>query len=119
MRRMTMKQYLVSSLDSSKFNLLITLLDYNTQISSSLKKVKVSGRINERLLIDAALCSGVNEYRFMEIPLKENGRLMIDEYKYVSVDDATEEEANKILKGQIKYLKNSILPDFQIDEILN
>ena len=72
----------------------------------------------EKLLIDTILCSGMNEYRFIETTLNEDGTINLNQYKYVSVDNDVLEKANEILKYQSIFLENSVLPKSQVRKII-
>ncbi|MDO4772716.1 MAG: type II toxin-antitoxin system RnlB family antitoxin [Bacillota bacterium] len=113
-----MKQYLINELDQGGFHAIITLLDYQTQISRCLKSIKITSTQSEKLLVDTLLCSGMNEYRFIETTLNEDGTINLDQYKYVSVDSETLAKANDILKHQPLSLMNSVLPESQAKKIL-
>lgn len=95
-----MKPYLINSLEQGGFNSIITLLDYQTQISRCLKSIRMSPNETGKLLIDTILCSGMNEYRFIETTLNEDGTINLNQYKYVSVDNDVLEKANEIVKYQ-------------------
>ena len=112
-----MKSYLINSLKQGEFSFIITLLDYKTQISRCLKSIKMSPNERGKLLIDSVLCSGMNEYRFIETTLNEDGTINLEQYKYVSVDDDILEKANEIVKYQPDFLRNSVLPETQIKRI--
>lgn len=112
-----MKLYLANSLEKDGFDTIITLLDYETQISRCLKSIRMSPDKTRKLLIDTILCSGMNEYRFIETTLNEDGTINLNHYKYVTVNDDALEKANEILKYQPAFLKNSVLPESQIKEI--
>lgn len=100
-----MKQYLINSLEQGGFNSIITLLDYQTQISRCLKSIRMSPNETGKLLIDTILCSGMNEYRFIETTLNEDGTINLNQYKYVSVDNDVLEKANEIIKYQSVFKK--------------
>ena len=109
-----MKLYLINRLEKDGFDVIITLLDYRTQISSCLKSIMMSPKDNEKILIDTILCSGMNEYRFIETTLDENGKINLNKHKYVSVSNDIIEKANDIVRCQPVFLKNSVLPESQI-----
>ena len=71
-----------------------------------------------KLLIDTILCSGMNEYRFIETTLNENGEINLNHYNYVNVDNDILKKANEILKYQPDFLRNSVLPESQIKKIV-
>lgn len=112
-----MKPYLINSLKKDGFDAIVTLLDYQTQISRCLKSIRMSPSETGKLLIDTILCSGMNEYRFIETTLNEDGTINLNQYKYVSVNNDVLEKANEIVKHQPIFLKNSVLPKSQIKKI--
>lgn len=56
----------------------------------------------------------MNEYRFIETTLDENGKINLNKHKYVSVSNDIIEKANDIVRCQPVFLKNSVLPESQI-----
>lgn len=112
-----MELYLINSLEKDGFDAIITLLDYQTQISKCLKSIRMSPGKTRKLLIDTILCSGMNEYRFIETTLNEDGTINLNHYNYVNVDNDVLEKANEILKYQPVFLRNSVLPESQIKKI--
>ncbi|WP_352417803.1 type II toxin-antitoxin system RnlB family antitoxin [Proteiniborus sp.] len=114
-----MKKYLVNKLDADNFSIIITLLDYETRISDCLKSVKVSSFGSKELLVDTALCSGLNKYRFIATTLNNDGTINVNEYKYVDVDSHILEKANEIIKNEPLRLNNSILTTTQINLLRN
>lgn len=113
-----MKTYLINSLKKAEFDVIVTLLDYQTQISRCLKSIRMSPIETEKLLIDTILCSGMNEYRFIETTLNEDGTINLNHYNYVNVSNEVLKKANEILKYQPSFLKNSVLPESQIKKIM-
>ena len=112
-----MKPYLINSLKKDGFVAIVTLLDYQTQISRCLKSISMSPSETEKLLIDPILCSGMNEYRFIETTLNEDGTINLNQCKYVSVNNDVLDKANEIIKQYPIFLKNSVLPKSQIKKI--
>lgn len=112
-----MKPYLINNLNKEGFDVIITLLDYKTQISRCLNLIRMSPSETGKLLIDTMLCSGMNEYRFIETYLNEDGTINLNQYKYVSVNNDVLEKANQIVKHHPVFLKNSVLPESQINKI--
>lgn len=112
-----MKRYLINSLKKDGFDVIITLLDYQTQISRCLRSIRMSPDETKKLLIDTILCSGMNEYRFIETTLNEDGTINLNHYNYVNVDNDVLEKANEILKYRSAFLRNSVLPESQIKKI--
>lgn len=112
-----MKLYLINNLKKNGFDTIITLLDYQTQISRCLKTIRMFPNKTRKLLIDTVLCSGMNEYRFIEATLNDDGTINLNHYNYVTVDNDVLEKANEILKYQPAFLRNSVLPESQIKKI--
>ena len=113
-----MNAFIINQLEEDDYNILITLLDYQLQVSRCLKSIKISPTNVKKLLIDTVLCTGLNEYRFIEATLNNDGTINLNKYKYVNIEKNIEQKANEIVKNQPLYLKNSILPESQINLIL-
>lgn len=111
-----MKQYLINDLQQDGIDYIITLLDYETQISKCLKSITVSPCRIGKVLIDTAICSGLNEYRFIETHLREDGTLDLGECEYVSVKGDVLKAANDVLRCHPTFLRNSVLPEAQINK---
>lgn len=114
-------QFPVNESKKDGFSTIITLLDYETQISKALRYIKLSSeQINntKKVLIDTVLCAGMNQYRFIETNVNEDRTINIDNYKYIAVSDDALEKANNILKSHPEYVKNSILTESQIKKLL-
>lgn len=114
-----MKKYLINNLDVDDFYMIITLLDYETKISDCLKSVRISSFVDTVLLVDTALCSGMNKYRFIAAKLNNDGTININDYKYVDVNSYILEIANEIIRHESLSLNNSILTIPQINLLSN
>lgn len=114
-----MQKFIINKLNVDNFSTIITLLDYETKISDYLKSIKISSFNSKNLLIDTALCSGMNKYRFISTTLNNDGTINIDGYKYIEVDPKILEIANEIIKKEPLSLNNSILTVSQIDYLNN
>ena len=101
------------------FGIMITLLDYETKISECLKSIKISPFDSKELLVDTALCSGMNKYRFIATKLNNDGTISINDSKYLDVNERVVEKANEILRQEPIRLKNSILTISQIKSLKN
>lgn len=73
----------------------------------------------EHVLVDLALKTGIDKYRFVEFDINESGKTELDTYKYVSVNTIYETLANIYLKDKKEIVLNSILTDSQINQLLN
>ena len=114
-----MKKYVLNKLDTDSFDVLLTLLDYETMISDYLNTIRISSDNVNKILIDTALCSGLNQYRFIAAILMNDGTIDINNLQYVNVERHVLSVANEILQNEPLSLNNSILTKSQIDYILN
>lgn len=108
-----MKEFIINDLNDNKYSKIITLLDYEIRISDYLKSIKISSVRNVELLVDTALCSGINKYRFISVHLNTDGVIDLSDYKYVTVSNQIIEIANKIISTQKISIESSILTSKQ------
>ena len=66
------RKYLITKLIKNYFDSIVTLLDYDTQMTNQLKKITILSKKNGKVLIDALLYSGLDQYRFIEMNIDEN-----------------------------------------------
>lgn len=102
-----MKKFIITELKRN-YKVLITLLNYEIPISKCLKEIKLNDKTEQKILVDSLLCSGENEYRFIEMATK-NGIIDTKEYKYIKVDNNIRKIANDIIKTNKNAVENSIL----------
>lgn len=112
-------KYLISEINTNKYKKLITILDYQTQISYILNNIELSKNKTDKVLVDTLICSGLNKYRFIEFKVREDGKIDLDNYKYIDAENEIKKVANDIVRQHPIYLKNSILPKSTIKEIQN
>ncbi len=104
-----MSNYLINDIKAIEFKKIITLLDYEIKLSDILKSINLSSLEGKTILIDTALVSGMNKYRFIESKVNDKGYLNINEYRYIDVDLDILEFANSIIRDNPSKLNNSIL----------
>ncbi len=114
-----MKTCIVNTLNRDGFMAIITMLDYEATISRCLKSLELSSYLGNKILIDTALCSGLNEYRFIETTLDNQGVVDLENYKYINVSSEVLKTANEIIKTEPLSLDNSILTRSQKRALLN
>ena len=116
-----MEKLYINNLNDSKYVALITFLDYEILLRKYLKQLsfEISPNKPEHVLVDLALKTGIDKYRFVEFDINESGKIELDTYKYVSLNTFYETLANKFLKDKKEIVLNSILTDSQISQILN
>ena len=116
-----MEKLYINNLNDSKYVALITVLDYEISVSKYLKQLsfEISPNKPEHVLVDLALKTGIDKYRFVEFDINESGKIELDTYKYVSVNTFYETLSNNFLKDKKEIVLNSILTDSQINQLLN
>ena len=113
-----MEKLYVNKLNDSKYVALITVLDYDISVNKYLKQLSFEASSNkpEHVLVDLALKTGIDKYRFVEFDINESGKIELDTYKYVSVNTFYETLANNFLKEKIEILLKSFLIDSQLNQ---
>ena len=92
---------------------IIPLLYYQKPISNQLDDIYEP--FNEHIIVDCALVSGLNEYRFLLATLTD-GR--VTDTIYLEPSEDLIRRANHELAKQPKYVKHSVLSNAQCDMIL-
>lgn len=114
-----MKKYMINKLDIDNFVILVSLLDYETKISDCLKSIRISSFNVKEILVDTALCSGMNKYRFIATAVNTDGSINLNNYRYVDVSSQIIEIANDILRKETHSINNSILTNSQKRQLRN
>lgn len=112
-KHILMNDYVVNDLKTDEFQIIITLLNCEAKISDILKLIYLPSLKNKKILIDTALVSGMNRYRFIEIKVNDNGCLNLSKYKYINVDVDILNKANSIIRNKPDQLNCSILTTSQ------
>lgn len=113
-----MNQYLINDLETSNYKKIITLLDYRENITNYLKNIKIPPSAKGKVLVDTALVSGLNSYRFIELEVNKDGTLNLNNYFYPEIDKKIIKKANSILNKEPVWVKNSILTKTQKESIV-
>jgi hypothetical protein len=92
---------------------IVPLLYYQKPISDQLKDIYEP--FNNRIIVDCALVSGLNEYRFLLATLTD-GR--VTDTTYLEPSDELIKRANQELARYPKYVKHSVLSNAQVETIL-
>ena len=97
-----MEKLYVNNLNDSKYIALITALDYEILVSKYLKQLSFEASPNkpEHVLVDLALKTGIDKYRFVEFDINEAGKIDLNSNKYVSLNTFYETLANNFLKDK-------------------
>lgn len=92
---------------------IVPLLYYQKPISDQLEDIYEP--FNDRIIIDCALISGVNEYRFLLATIKDG---YVADTTYLEPSEELIKRANQELAKYPKYVKHSVLSNAQVDTIL-
>lgn len=92
---------------------IVPLLYYQKSISDQLEDIYEP--FNERIIVDCALVSGLNEYRFLLATLNDG---YVTDTIYLEPSDELIKRANSELARYPKYVKHSVLSNAQVDTIL-
>ena len=110
----------INKLDHSQYIAIITVLDYEILLSKYLKEITFEPfQDNTRqVLVDLALLSGIDQFRFVEFFVDNSGNILLDNYNYVKLNTYLENMANNYLKERKEIVLHSILTDSQRQHIL-
>lgn len=92
---------------------IVPLLYYQKSISDQLEDIYEP--FNERIIVDCALVSGLNEYRFLLATIKDGH---VTNTTYLEPSEELIKRANQELAKYPKYVKHSVLSNAQVDSIL-
>lgn len=92
---------------------IVPLLYYQKPISDQLDDIYEP--FNERIIVDCALVSGLNEYRFLLATIKDGH---VTDTTYLEASETLIKRANSELAKYPKYVKHSVLSNAQVDTIL-
>lgn len=92
---------------------IVPLLYYQKPISNQLEDIYEP--FNDRIIVDCALVSGINEYRFLLATIKEG---YVADTTYLEPSEELIKRANRELARYPKYVKHSVLSNAQVDTIL-
>lgn len=92
---------------------IVPLLYYQKLISDQLKDIYEP--FNDRIIVDCALISGLNEYRFLLATIKDG---YVTDSTYLEPSEDLIKRANQELAKYPKYVKHSVLSNAQVNAIL-
>lgn len=114
-----MEKYLFHSIMNSEYLGIVTILDYEIRLNSYLSELVLpSCFTGKKALVDLALKSGVDEYRFVSFDVDEGGRIVLNSNRYIKVSKEIEKTANSFLQQKRDIVNNSFLTDTQKQKIL-
>ena len=92
---------------------IVPLLYYQKSISNQLEDIYEP--FNDRIIIDCALVSGLNDYRFLLATIKDG---YVTDTTYLEPSEELIKRANQELAKYPKYVKHSVLSNAQVETIL-
>lgn len=114
-----MEKYLFHTMSDSEYIGIITVLDYEIRLSAYLSEIEFSPALGgKKVIVDLALKSGIDKYRFVEFDVDDNGKIILNSNCYVQLSEEIEEKANHYLRLKGDIVLNSFLTDRQKQAIL-
>lgn len=114
-----MEKYLFHSIMNSEYVGIVTILDYEIRLSSYLSELVLPSCFKgKKALVDLALKSGVDEYRFVAFDVDDTGKIVLNSNSYIKVSKEIEKTANFFLQQKRDIVNNSFLTDTQKQKIL-
>lgn len=114
-----MEKYLFHSIMNSEYVGIVTILDYEIRLSSYLSELVLPSCFKgKKALVDLALKSGVDEYRFVAFDVDDTGKIVLNSNSYIKVSKEIEKTANFFLQQKRDIVNNSFLTDAQKQKIL-
>lgn len=115
-----MKKYLIHSIKHSEYIGIITILDNEIHLRTYLAEVHFSPTFKgKKVIVDLALMTGLNQYRFVSFDIDDNGNLLLNSNCYIPSSKDIENLANRFLKQNRVFVINSMLTKTQKQKILN
>lgn len=113
------EKYLFHSIVSSEYLGIVTILDYEIRINSYLSELVLSPCAKgKKALVDLALKSGVDKYRFVAFDVDDEGKIILNSNSYIEVPREIEKTANSFLRQRSDIVRNSFLTESQKNSIL-
>lgn len=113
-----MEKYLFHSISNSEYLGIVTVLDYEMRLNSYLSELVLPSFKGKKALVDLALKSGLDEYRFVAFDVDDQGKIILSTNSYIKVSKDIEKAANSFLQQRSDIVNNSFLTDTQKREIL-
>ena len=107
-----MEKVTYNQITDNKYLGIITILDYETSIRKCLMDIFIctQNRLERKVIIDLALKSGINEYRFVVCNITEEGTVLWKSSTYITPCNNIVQLANSFIRQRSDILLNSMLP---------
>ena len=113
-----MEKYLFHSISNSENLGIVTVLDYEIRLNSYLSELVLPSFKGKKALVDLALKSGLDEYRFVAFDVDDQGKIILSTNSYTKVSKDIEKVAKCFLQQRSDIVNNSFLTDTHKKEIL-
>ncbi|WPC08792.1 type II toxin-antitoxin system RnlB family antitoxin [Globicatella sp. PHS-GS-PNBC-21-1553] len=107
-----MVEFVMNKISNDEVDILITILDYEKLLSENLKKIEIKNDKLKTVLVDTAIYSGLNQYRFIKFRIIDS-KIDFMNPTYLTPSDVVLEFSNKILKLYPKCINNSVMTNKQ------
>ena len=106
-----MEKVIYNSIMDKDYIGILTILDYETSVRKCLSSILVGtqNRIERKVIVDLALKTGVNEYRFVIYDITNDGKIIWNSSKYITPCEDIVKLANSFIQQKSDILSNSML----------
>lgn len=100
---------------------IVTILDYEITVRKCLTEMLFPPqKENKRkVIVDLALKSGINQYRFVVFDVNSDGRILWNSNQYIRPDSEVVKLADNFLREKREIVSHSMLPNAKKEELLN
>lgn len=100
---------------------MVTVLDYEISLKKCLSELVFppAGNNERKVIVDLALKTGINKYRFAVFNISAEGKIAWNSSEYVLPGSNMVYLANHYLKEQSEIIENSMLPGIKKQELIS
>ena len=116
-----MEKFMFHQMTDTTYIGMITVLDYEISLKKCLAHISFSPEIGgkRKIIVDLALKCGMNQYRFVEFNINDDGKIIWNSNQYIMPNSNIVNLANIYLKEKNEVVTNSMLPRTKKNEVLN
>ena len=106
-----MEKVVYNTIMDKKYIGIVTILDYEASVRKCLASAQVDtqNRAERKVIVDLALRVGMNEYRFVEYDVTNDGEIVWNTGKYVTPNEDIVKLADSFIRQKNDILANSML----------
>lgn len=100
---------------------IVTILDYEIAVRKCLTEMSFPPERDEKrkVIVDLALKSGINQYRFIVFDVDSDGRILWSSNQYINPNSEVVNLANTFLREKKEIVLHSMLPNAKKEELLS